>query len=116
CHRDLPEELPTPRELDLAPPICEEPKVPHPLEATRQDMQEKAPNEFDRVERHEALAIAPLIVFPAERHLALSTGEEPPIGDGHAMCRAGQVAQDELWPSKRRLRVVLPRSSLQAHQ
>jgi hypothetical protein len=33
CHRDLPEELPTPRELDLAPPICEEPKVPHPLEA-----------------------------------------------------------------------------------
>ena len=40
----LPEEFPTPRELDLAPPIREEPKVPHPLEATRQDMQEKAPH------------------------------------------------------------------------
>ena len=96
----LPEELPTPWELDLAPPIREEPKVPYPLEATRQDMQEKAPNEFDRVERHEALALAPLIIFPSERHLALSTGEEPPIGDGHAMRIAGQVAQDQLWPGQ----------------
>jgi hypothetical protein len=31
--------------------------VPHPLETTRQDMQEKASNEFDRVECHEALTI-----------------------------------------------------------
>ena len=52
-------------------------------------MQEKAPNEFDRVKRHEALAIAPLIVFPSERHLAIVTGEEPSIGDGHAMRIAG---------------------------
>ena len=36
-----------------------------------------------------ALAIAPLIVFPSERDLAIVTGEEPPIGDGHAMRIAG---------------------------
>jgi hypothetical protein len=89
CHRALPEEFPTPRELDLAPPMREEPKVPHPLEATRQDMQEKAPNACDRVKRHEALAIASLRVFPSERHLAIVTGEEPSIGDGQAMRIAG---------------------------
>ena len=88
----------------LALPIREEPIVPHPLKATRQDMQEKAPNEFDRVERHEAVAITPLIVFPSERHLAIVTGEEPSIGDGHAMCIAGKVAQDQLWPGQRGLR------------
>jgi hypothetical protein len=71
-------------------------------------MQEKAPNEFDRVERHEAVAITPLIVFPSERHLAIVTGEEPSIGDGHAMCIAGKVAQDQLWPGQRGLRVDHP--------
>ena len=114
--RALPEELPTQRELDLAPPIGEEPIVPHPLEATRQDMQEKAPNEFDRVKRHEALAIAPLIVFPSERHLAIVTGEEPPIGDGHAMRIAGQVTEDQLRPGQRRLGVDHPLRLLQARQ
>jgi hypothetical protein len=63
--------------------------VPHPLEATRQDMQEKAPNEFDRVECHKALTIASLVILPPERHLAIGTGEEPPIRDGHTMRVAG---------------------------
>jgi hypothetical protein len=64
----LPEELPTAWELDLALPIREQSIVPHPLETTRQDMQEKAPNEFDRVECHEALAIAALVILPRHRH------------------------------------------------
>jgi hypothetical protein len=90
----LPEELSTSWELHRALPIREEPIVPHPLEAPRQDVQEKAPNEFDRVEGHEALAIAALVILPPERHLAILTGEEPPIRDGHPMRVAGQVAQD----------------------
>src|SRR4029434_5260426 len=90
--------------------------MPHPLEATRQDMQEKAPNAFDRVKRHEALAIAPLIVFPSERHLPLSTGEESPIGDGHALRIAGQVTPDQLWPGQRGFGVDDPLRLLQAQQ
>jgi hypothetical protein len=90
--------------------------VPHPLEATRQDMQEKAQNEFDRIERHEALAIAALVILPPECHLAIVTGEEPPIRDGHPMCVAGQVAQNPLWPRQRRLGVDHPLRLLQGHE
>ena len=56
-------------------------------------MQEKAPKEFDRVEPHEALAIAPLIVFPSERYLTVLQSEQAPIGDGHAMRVARQILE-----------------------
>ena len=79
-------------------------------------MQKKAPDEFDRVERHEALAIAALIILPPEGHLAILTGEEPPIRDGHPMRVAGQVTQAQLWPGQRGLRVDHPFHLLQAHQ
>jgi hypothetical protein len=88
----LSEELSTAWELHRALPIREESIVPHPLEAPRQDVQEKAPNEFDRVKGHEALALASLVILPPERHLAIVTGEKPPIRDGHTMCVTGQVA------------------------
>ena len=85
-------------EFHLALPIRAEPIVPHPLKTTRQDMQEKASNEFDRVEGHEALTITSLVILPPERHLTIVTGKEPPIRNGHTMRVAGQVAQDPLWP------------------
>jgi hypothetical protein len=62
------------------------------LKAAGQDMEEKPPEEFDRVERHEALPIPVLGVFPPEGHPAVATGQEPPIRDGHAMGIAGEVA------------------------
>ena len=98
--RGLSEELPTQWEFNLALPMRAEPIVPHPLEATRQDMQEQAPEEFDRVERHEALAITSLVILPPEGHPAIGTGKEPPIGNGHAMGVAGQVAEDSLRPGQ----------------
>ena len=55
-----------------------------------------------------ALPIAPLIVLPAERHLAIVTGEQPPIGDGHAMGIAGEVVQHRLRAGQRGLRVDHP--------
>src|SRR5262249_12953761 len=112
----LPEELSTAWELHLALPIREEPIVAHPLEAARQDVQEKTPNEFDGVKHHEALAIAALVILPPERHLAILTGEEPPIGDSHAMGIARQVAQDPLWPGQRRLGVDHPLYLLQGRE
>jgi hypothetical protein len=116
CQEGLPEDLSTSWELDLALPIRQEPIVPHPLEATRQDMQEKAPNAFDGVKRHEVLTIASLVILPPERHLAIVTGEEPSMRDGHPMRGAGQVAQDPLRPGQRRLGVDHPLRLLQGRQ
>src|SRR4030095_8201735 len=79
-------------------------------------MQKKAPDEFDRVERHEALAIAALIILPPEGHPAIGTGEEPPIRDGHPMRVAGQVAQDPLRPGQRWLGVDYPLHLLQGRE
>jgi hypothetical protein len=62
------------------------------LEAPREDMQQEAPEKFDRVKCHTALAMPMLIILPAEGHLAIRTGEEPPLGDGDAMRVAGEVA------------------------
>ena len=71
-------------------------------------MQEKASNEFDRVECHEALTIAALVILPPERHLAIVTGEEAPIRDGHTMRVAGQVAEHQRRPGQRRLGIDHP--------
>jgi hypothetical protein len=82
--------------------------MPYPLEAPRQDMQQKAPEEFDRVERHEALTITALVILPPEGHLAIGTGKKPPIGDGHAVGIASQVAEDPLWSRQRWLGIDHP--------
>ena len=94
----LPEALSTSWERDLALPIRAEPLVPHPLAATRQDRQEKAPNACDGVQRHEALALAALVILPPERHLALVTGEEAPMRDGHTRRGAGQGGRTRCGP------------------
>ena len=79
-------------------------------------MQEKASNEFDRVEGHEALPIASLIILPPECHLTIVTGEEPPIRDGHTMRVAGQGAEYPLRPGQRRLGVDHPLRLLQSRE
>ena len=63
-------------------------------------MQEKAPKEFNRIKRHKALVMTSLVILPPEGHLAIGTGKEPPIGNGHAMRVAGQVAEDSLRPGQ----------------
>src|SRR4029453_2504180 len=64
--------------------------------------------EFDRVEGHEALTIASLVILPPKRHLTIVTGEAPPIRGGHPMRVAGQVAENPLWSGQRRLGVDHP--------
>jgi hypothetical protein len=48
-------------------------------------MQEKPSEELDRVEGHDPLTIAPLIVFPSERYLTVLQNDQAPLGDGHTM-------------------------------
>src|SRR4030095_14307839 len=102
------EELPTQWEFNLALPMRAEPIVPHPLEAPRQDMQEPAPEEFNSVERHGALTIPSWVTLPPEGHVAIGTGQEPPIRNGHAMRVAGQVAEDSLRPGQWRVGIGHP--------
>src|SRR5918911_4558811 len=86
------------------------------LEAMRQDMKEKPSEKFDGLQRHGALPIPPLVVFPPKRHLAVATGQQPPIGDGHPMGVAGEVAEHLLRPSQWRLGVDHPLRLLQGRE
>jgi hypothetical protein len=92
-------------QLDRADPIGKQAIMPEPLEAAGQDMEEKPAEEFDRVERHEALPIPALVVFPPKGHPAVVTGQEPPIRDGHPMGIAGEVMQHRLRTGERGLGV-----------
>jgi hypothetical protein len=112
----LPEEFPTPWEHDFAAPIRVAPIVPHPLQPPRQDMQEKAAQEFDGVEGPRPLLVTMAVILPPKRHLAIRTGEEPPIGDRHAMGVACQGAEDVVWPGQGRLGVDAPVQPLHGAQ
>lgn len=63
-------------------------------------MQEKPAEACDGVEGHRTLPIAARGILPSARHLAMSPGEEAPIGDGHARRGAGEGAEPLLRPSQ----------------
>ena len=51
-------------------------------EAGGQDMEQEAANELDRIELHDAAAVAMPGVPPAEAHLPVVEAEESSVGDG----------------------------------
>jgi hypothetical protein len=59
--------------------------VPEPLEPPGQDVEQKATQEFYRLQRQSALPIASLVILPAEGHCAILAGEEPSSADGYPM-------------------------------
>src|SRR4051794_24120685 len=79
-----------------------------PLESTRQDVQEKAAQEFHRIQRQGALPMAPLVILPGEGHCAIRAGEEPSIADRHSMRVAGEVLENLLWAGQWRFGVDHP--------
>ena len=82
-------------------------------EAGRQDMEQEAADELDRIERHDAAAVVMPGVAPAEAHLAVIEAEESSVGDGDPMGVAGQILQHMLGSAERRLGVDHPLSSAQ---
>jgi hypothetical protein len=48
-----------------------------------QDMEQEAADELDRIEVHDAAAVAMTGVPPAEAHLSVVEAEEPSVGDGY---------------------------------
>ena len=69
----LTKDAPTEWQLDLPHTIGEQAIMSEALEAMRQDMEEKPSEKFDGLQRHGALPIPPLVVFPPKRHLAVAT-------------------------------------------
>ena len=92
----MPQQRAALRELRLPHPVGQEAEVPHPVEPVRRDVQHQTPQEFHGVERQGAQAVAALIIFVAEGHLAVLQGDEPVVGDGDAVGIAGQVLEDML--------------------
>jgi len=79
-------------------------------------MPEKAPNAFNGIKGHEALALAALVSLPPEGPLAISPGQEPPISHGEAMGVAGKVAEDPLRPGQQWLGIDSPLRLLQSRE
>ncbi len=84
--------------------------MPDAVEAAWQHMQEKAPDELMRVERHGLVTLWPLdavvLVFEGD---AIRIGrDQAAVGDGDAMGVAGEIGQDRLRPGKRFFRVDAP--------
>ena len=80
-------------------------------EACRQDVEQEATDELDRVEGHDAAAVVMSGVSPAEAHLSVFEAEEPSVGDGDAVGVAGQILQHIFGAAERRLGVDHPLSS-----
>ena len=72
------------------------------VEALRQHMQEKAPDELMRVERHGLVTLRPLdtVVLVFEGNAIRIGRDQPAVGDGHTMGVAGEIGQDRLGPEK----------------
>ena len=80
-------------------------------EAGGQDMEQEAADELDRIEGHDAAAVAMSGVPPAEAHLSVIEAEESSVGDGNPVRVAGQILQHMLGSAERRLGVDHPLSS-----
>ena len=76
-------------------------------------MEQEAANELDRIELHDAAAVAMPGVPPAEAHLPVVEAEESSVGDGNPMRVAGHVRQHMLGAAERGLGVDHPLRSAQ---
>lgn len=92
AHR-LREQLSAPLEFRLAAAIREQPIMAETLEASGQDMEQEAPDEFDCIEGHEALTVAMGIIFPPKGHPPILQREQTTIRDRHAMRIAREILQ-----------------------
>jgi hypothetical protein len=61
-------------------------------EATRQHMEQEAAQKLINVKSQESLFVFVSGVSPAERHLVLLEGNEPPIGDRNSMGVGAEIA------------------------
>jgi hypothetical protein len=71
-------------------------------------MQEESAQKLAGGYRHLPFAVAMGIVLPTESDLIALHGDQPVIGDGHAMRVASQVVEHMLWSAERFLGIYHP--------
>ena len=103
----------TGREIVGAASGREQAKVADADEALRQDVQEKATEEFIDVERQRADLTPVPIVLPPKRDRVVGDGDEPVIGDGDAVGVPREVVQHVGRAAKGRLRIDHPRLAIE---
>jgi hypothetical protein len=94
--------------LEVGRAVGEETVVANALKSLGEDMKQEAPNELVGIEGHHLGAVAIAVVLPPEPYEAVLIGDEPAVGDGHAVGVASEIAQDLLRPAKRPFRVDDP--------
>jgi len=97
----LGEEVPAPRELGTTGAVGEEAEVANADKAVRDDVKEKATDEFLGRERHDLHAVAVGVVSPAEAHDALGVADEPLVGDRDAVGVPTEVLEELRRPGER---------------
>jgi len=93
--------------------VGEQTEVTNFDEACRQDVEQKAADELDRIESHDPDAVVVPGVAPAEAHLAVVETEESSVGNSDAMGIAGQVLQHVFGSAEGRLGIDHPLFSAQ---
>ena len=88
--------------------VGKQPEVADLHEAGRQDVEQEAADELDRIELHDDAAVVMPGVSPAEAYLAIFKTEESSVGDGNPMRVAGHILEHMLGSSERRLGVDQP--------
>jgi hypothetical protein len=78
------------------------------VEAVRQGMEKKAPDELRGVERHHFGGAGMAIILPGEADLAVFECEQPAVGDGDAMGVAAEIGERLARAAERRLGVDHP--------
>jgi hypothetical protein len=98
------------RNIEFAHGAGEQAVVADAVEAMWQDMEQEAPNELVRRERHDALPLRAVtaVVFVAEGDAGLVVGDQTLIGDGDAMRVARQIGEHTIGTVERRLGVDHP--------
>ncbi len=102
------EKLAATLQLLLAVSIAEEPVVANAMEPTRENVEQKSPDELVRREGHGFLLIVVAVVSPVEFHLAIFDVDEPMIRNGDSVRVAADILHHLLWPGERRLGVDDP--------
>lgn len=90
------QQLPDHRQIALLPAAGQKPVMTYPLKPWRQRMQQQPADKLLAVQLHvfTALTACPPVILVLKRHLSAVEGQQPLIGNGHAMCVAAQVLQD----------------------
>jgi hypothetical protein len=78
------------------------------MEAVRENVQQKPPDELARVERHHFALVVMSIILPQEAHSTVGHVNETAVGDGNSMSIAAEILEDLRGTAKRTLGIDNP--------